>query len=444
MTDLSRASAPDDGIARRTILAGAAWSIPVIATAATAPVAAASAALTLTFDKAVYTGTACSTITGAYVTVTNGGVPVSNAPITVNLTGDYTFSDGTTSFSGASDGTGRMNVAPVKVPNNGGTAGILASTGSSASASTLSAVSNGVSWCLPGTATPYVTPKVPTGSKVIGWNVRVSPANDLWVDQTNITATYGMAKVDPNNVITAFDNNTSRTTFNDTAGVSWCVDGTGAPIQTPNVPVGSKVIGYNVRVSPTNDLWVDQTNITATYGMAKVDPDNAIADLYNNTAYTTFNDTTGASWLVTGTGTPYKTPKLPTGSRVIGWNARISPTNDLWVDQTNITAAHGMAKVDPDNAFSTLSGTGSYTTFNDTTGVSWCVVGTGTPYATPKVPTGSKVIGWNVRVSPANDLWVDQTNITALNAMAEVDPDNAVAAFYNNNAYVTFNTLTAC
>ncbi|MFZ8299907.1 hypothetical protein ACO1LN_14180, partial [Staphylococcus aureus] len=60
--------------------------MPAIAAASIAPVAAAASNVpVLAFDKTTYTGTACSTITGTYLTATVGGVPTAGISVTVAL-----------------------------------------------------------------------------------------------------------------------------------------------------------------------------------------------------------------------------------------------------------------------------------------------------------------------------------------------------------------------
>ncbi len=59
-------------IARRTVLAGAAWSVPAIALTTASPAFAASGT-TLSFAKSSYTGPGCSTINGIKVTASDNG-----------------------------------------------------------------------------------------------------------------------------------------------------------------------------------------------------------------------------------------------------------------------------------------------------------------------------------------------------------------------------------
>ncbi|KTS02585.1 hypothetical protein, partial [Microbacterium testaceum] len=139
MENTPETTAVDGGLPRRTVLAGAAWTIPVIAAATITPTASASGTLQLAFDKTTYNGTACSTITGAYVTVTTNGAATTGASITVSLSNGYTFSGGSTSATGLSGTNGRYMVPDINVPAAGGTATSTATSGSSTGTATLSA-----------------------------------------------------------------------------------------------------------------------------------------------------------------------------------------------------------------------------------------------------------------------------------------------------------------
>ncbi|MDF2044948.1 hypothetical protein P2P98_02145 [Microbacterium sp. Kw_RZR3] len=105
---------------RRTVLTGAAWSVPVIAAASLAPLAAASDTVTLAFDKSTYNGTACGTISGAYVTVTVNGVATAGKSVTTTLSAGYKFSGGSASYTGVSDGSGKVALPSIAVPGQGG------------------------------------------------------------------------------------------------------------------------------------------------------------------------------------------------------------------------------------------------------------------------------------------------------------------------------------
>ncbi|MDQ1074726.1 MULTISPECIES: hypothetical protein [Microbacterium] len=116
---------------RRTVLAGAAWSVPVVAAASMAPMASASDTTALAFDKSTYNGTPCGTITGAYVTVTVNGVATAGKSVTTTLSGGYAFSGGSTTNTQTSGSNGRVSLPAISVSSQGGSGTISALTAGS-------------------------------------------------------------------------------------------------------------------------------------------------------------------------------------------------------------------------------------------------------------------------------------------------------------------------
>ncbi|KTS91273.1 hypothetical protein NS183_05170, partial [Microbacterium testaceum] len=144
MTHDIEQDAPALSPTRRTVLTGAAWTLPVIAAATITPMAAASNAPVLTFDKSTYNGTACGTITGAYVTVTVNSVPTAGKSVTTTLSGGYKFSDGTTTNTQVSGSNGRVNLPAINVPPVGGSGSLVAtSSGANSVTATASAAATG-------------------------------------------------------------------------------------------------------------------------------------------------------------------------------------------------------------------------------------------------------------------------------------------------------------
>ncbi|SIS00127.1 hypothetical protein [Microbacterium sp. RURRCA19A] len=117
----------------------------------------------LTFNQASYSGVACGTITGAYVTATVNGSPASGQTITTTLSNGYTFADGTTSNTQVSGSDGRVNLPAISVPSQGGSGSLGAAT-SGASPASASVTSPGATSKLVGAAwnnTAY--PALPAG-----------------------------------------------------------------------------------------------------------------------------------------------------------------------------------------------------------------------------------------------------------------------------------------
>lgn len=113
------------GPRRRTILLGAAWSIPVISAAIATPLAAASVtpeAPTVRFTEDLYETSACATLTGVVVqATTDGTTPASGGVITVTLPPGFTWSDGTsTARNFIADANGNAALPGIVAPATGG------------------------------------------------------------------------------------------------------------------------------------------------------------------------------------------------------------------------------------------------------------------------------------------------------------------------------------
>ena len=120
---------PSSAVDRRALLRGAAWTVPAVAAATIAPVAAASKAaplVQLAFDQSAYTGIHCSTITGAFVTLTTDGIPTAGRNVTISVSAGFAFSGGAVTYTGVSGSDGRVHLPPITIPTAGGTGTITA------------------------------------------------------------------------------------------------------------------------------------------------------------------------------------------------------------------------------------------------------------------------------------------------------------------------------
>jgi len=117
-------------VTRRTIVKGAAWSVPVIVAATALPMASASVAVALAFTSGSYPVTGC-TLTGVKVAATNSATHAAlpGAPVTVALADGYTFIDGTTSFTGTTGPDGTVTLPDIKPPLVGATSTFTAVSG---------------------------------------------------------------------------------------------------------------------------------------------------------------------------------------------------------------------------------------------------------------------------------------------------------------------------
>ncbi|MCJ1695505.1 hypothetical protein MT349_06900 [Rathayibacter caricis] len=137
---------PTGGIQRRTIVAGASWSIPVVATAIGAPLAAASnTGATLAFTNGPYSVAACGTLKDVVIrATTNGTTPVTEGtPITVTLPSGLTWSNGDSgSRIVPADTNGEAVLSGLKGTASAGTRTISASTADATTTAPVSVLSS--------------------------------------------------------------------------------------------------------------------------------------------------------------------------------------------------------------------------------------------------------------------------------------------------------------
>lgn len=130
-------------VSRRALLAASAWSVPAIALTTFSPAFAASG-LTLALDRSSYSGTGCSTISGATVSATDSGAPVGGVAVTALLADGYTFVGGSTSATGTTTSSGVFGLPDINVPRDGGLSSITASASGAQSATASLAGSSGL------------------------------------------------------------------------------------------------------------------------------------------------------------------------------------------------------------------------------------------------------------------------------------------------------------
>ncbi|KTS64548.1 hypothetical protein NS206_07675 [Microbacterium testaceum] len=218
MTHDIEQDAPALSPTRRTVLTGAAWTLPVIAAATITPMAAASNAPVLAFDKSTYNGTACGTITGAYVTVTVNNVATAGKSVTTTLSGGYKFSDGTTTNTQVSGSNGRVNLPAINVPSSGGTSPTTATTGSVTASATIKGTANSTAktWSNQGGFKAYNS--VPTGSTAVGWNTFLTSNGDLYYVNgllaQNVTSAVAQHTEAPSDFVAFVSNGTAKTWSN--------------------------------------------------------------------------------------------------------------------------------------------------------------------------------------------------------------------------------------
>jgi hypothetical protein len=129
MTDIPTHDA--GGVRRRTLVKGAAWSVPVIAVAVATPLAAASEARQLSFTNGPYQINACADLAPMRIVVSSGGVPVgAGEPVQVTLPSGLTWSDGSSGARAYTTGAdGSVTTDAVSATPGGGTFAVTAVSG---------------------------------------------------------------------------------------------------------------------------------------------------------------------------------------------------------------------------------------------------------------------------------------------------------------------------
>ncbi|WP_353112312.1 hypothetical protein [Microbacterium sp.] len=112
-------SSPRTPVARRTIVRGAAWSLPVIAAATAVPRAVASGGLALSFDRSTYPVDPWTPFTST-VSAVRDGAPAPGESVTVTVTDGLIFPDGTSRYTGVTDSNGSLALPPLSPPSTGG------------------------------------------------------------------------------------------------------------------------------------------------------------------------------------------------------------------------------------------------------------------------------------------------------------------------------------
>lgn len=108
------------GLNRRAVVKGMAWSVPVVAVAVKAPLAAASGEVITGGDAPVVDGV-CTVVGDFTFTVTDAGAPVVGRTVTVTLPAGFEWADGTTGAKSlVTNGLGVVTISGVKAANKPG------------------------------------------------------------------------------------------------------------------------------------------------------------------------------------------------------------------------------------------------------------------------------------------------------------------------------------
>lgn len=318
---------------RRTLIAGAAWTIPAIALASATTAHAASGTLSLSFNSVSYTGTLCSPIAGAAVTASVDNVPAPGRTVTATLSSGYSFANGATTYSGVTGSDGKLTLPDIKVVSGGNTGTLTATSGATVSNVSVSSPAGSTTQtahyrrAFNGTfsSTGNADWTVPTGSTVVGPWTTLSPTGELsangQVRATGVTSAHAEWDRDYGLPTTWIDGSGAHYRRYNTSDSS-----VGAQ-DWPAAP-GSTVVGPWTVLSPGGALSQGGQTIATgvTSAHSEIDRDYGLS--------VTWIDGSGAHYrryyngsLDTATGIGDWT--VPQGSVVVGPWTVLSPAGDL-------------------------------------------------------------------------------------------------------------------
>lgn len=347
----SRKAKPDSGIAgtgtasgvtRRTIVQGAAWSVPVVALSVATPLAAASALVpTLAFINGPYASASCATLNDvALQLTTDGTTPDPGKPVSVTLPDGYTWSDGTTAAkSFITDANGQVILNGIVVPAGPSTGGFTATSGSLTDAAPATVSTLPVAkYLTPDDGLVRTYANVPPGSTVQrGSMTFIAPNGDLYYGNTKI-ATGGVT----NAMSEVWGDNESWVYFVQNGIASRYDPRTGDTVTWPSVPANSTVVGSQTYLASDGSLWYGSVNIVES-GVT-----SASGEVWGDDTYYVYYTWNGQAWYwnrLTQQHQPYT--GVPANSVVQPGSAIwLAPDGSLWHGNDNIarggvTAASG-------------------------------------------------------------------------------------------------------
>ncbi|PPI32686.1 hypothetical protein C5D34_11185 [Rathayibacter sp. AY1B1] len=176
--------------ARRTIVQGAAWTIPVVAASVATPAFAASTPLALAFDAPAYTFAACTT-RSVSVLATTGGTPAAGAAVTITLPAGLT-SGGAQTVSATTGSDGRVSI-PVTAGNVAQTGltltAVAGATTAGATASTTATEGSAIRYVLNNEgASTTSNGSVPSGASPVGPRLYLTASGDLYHSSTKLAS----------------------------------------------------------------------------------------------------------------------------------------------------------------------------------------------------------------------------------------------------------------
>lgn len=406
MENNEMAPATVNGYSRRTIVQGAAWSVPVIAAAIATPLAAASAGIpTLAFVNGPYTASACGTLGDVVLQATSDGTtPVTPGTlVTVTLPAGLTWSDGSSAPRVLpANGSGQVILTGLTASALGGAPTISASfPGADASAPvTVTAASSlAVAWDTNGSTANF--PTVPANAIPVGASFYLAPNGNLYngntLVDTNVSSATGY-----------FDGAYTINYVKNGGSFAW--NSNGSTASYPNVPVDAVAVGASFFLAPNGDLYNGNTLVGQNV--------NSAIGYFNSGAYTVnyVTDDGGFAWNTNASTATY--PNVPADAVAVGAEYFLTPSGDLYLQNSivaqNVNSASGY--------FTNGAYAVNYVT--DSGATAWNTNGSTASY--PNVPIDAVAIGAEYFLAPNGDLYL-QNSVIASNIPAAIG--------YFNSAY---------
>lgn len=322
------------GVRRRTIVKGAAWSIPVIAVATATPAAAASTQTNIEFVNGQYESEICQPVDGVTIQVTNeSGDPAPDSSVTVTLPDGLSWNDGTSgSKSFVTDGEGRVHLNDVEAVGAEGNYQITA------------ALENGTS------AVGSVSVLPQSFAKFGGGDTVVDRYGQVPQDATALPGRYFLA----DNGSLYYGDTVIATGVTSAVGyfaegsdqVSYVSDGVGywytkgeQQGTASDIPADSTAVGVNYFLTDDGRLY--HGNVLVDSGVSSA------VGWYSSNDWVTYVRSDGVTVVAAQDDIIDEFRSLPTGTTALGGNYFLTPDGDLYYAgeatpmATGVTSAEG-------------------------------------------------------------------------------------------------------
>lgn len=416
-------------LGRRTVLAGAAWSLPVIAASIATPLTAASALNpTLEFLGGPFGASVCNTLADIVLqATTDGTTPAANALVTVSLPAGLTWSDGTTGVRVLqADAAGQVVLLGVTASSAAGSFDITATHGSASTSTSIGISATSTAQYYQGqTGLTRLRPTIPAGAEPVGYDTWLAANGDLYTGQPPRVVATGVTSASAQ---FSGANDKWYVFYTDASGAAKYrrIDGgAGGAIPTPEVvrsgvPSGSTNIGYDTWLMPNGDLYYANTRIATgvTEAHTEYNPASGIA-------YVFYSGPGGTKYYQSQAGTTV-VRTVPAGSKAVGFDTWLAPNGNLYYGNTRI--ATGVT-----SATSALRGDGTrYIDYVDGSGAKVYDIANNRHNTRVGIPVGSTAEGFDVWRTPSGDLYRGTKKIGSNvgEVYYEVNPINGLEAIF--------------